>query len=328
MEARLWKDGKTISYRYILQDGSAIPLGKDKDQAILKVAQMGANTAYGSFAAVWILYQNSAYWKRLTPKSQKNYVAYSKNLLKVFAKVHVSTIKPMHIARYLREERINAPIQANKEISLLSNILNIAIENGLIDRNPCKEVKKNPERPRDMVPDTEVLEIFLCWLSNQTPQRQIIALAAEYASLAGSRQIEFLDLTWGEVDFSQGVIRAQRAKQREDKKVIELIAITPRMSDLLNRLKKLNRDCEFLFPNSKNTKYTADGFRTMWQKSIVSAINEGIINKESRFAFHDLRAYYTTQYKKQKGSLPDIHANPATTAKIYERSKLSKRSAL
>ena len=66
----------------------------------------------------------------------------------------------------------------------------------------------------------------------------------------------------------------------------------------------------------------------MWQKSIVSAIPAGVIRDEDHFAFHDLRAYYTTQYKNQKGSLPHIHASPATAAKTYERNKESKRSVI
>lgn len=43
MEARLWKDGKTVSYRFKPVDGAYINLGTDKDQAILKVAQISAN---------------------------------------------------------------------------------------------------------------------------------------------------------------------------------------------------------------------------------------------------------------------------------------------
>ena len=36
---------------------------------------------------------------------------------------------------------------------------------------------------------------------------------------------------------------------------------------------------------------------------------------------HDLRSYYVTQFKAQFGILPSIHADPATTARIYDSSK-------
>lgn len=280
MEARLWADGKTISYRYHPVGGKPVNLGTDKQQAILKVAQMnGEAKDSGTVSDLWRIYQDSTAWKSLTERTQKDYKEYAVHLLRVFGDVHISIIRPAHIARYLRIERSDAPVRANREKALLSNLMQLAIEHGLIDYNVCKEVKRNPEAPRETVPEPETLERFLKWLSNQTPQRQIIALAAEYASLAGNRQIEFLDLTWLQVDEKVGLIRLSRAKQRHNKKVIELIAITPRMSDLLNRLKQLNRDCMFLFPNAKNNKYTSGSFKAVWQECIKSAIQAGVLNK-------------------------------------------------
>lgn len=329
MEARLWKDGKTVSYRYKPVSGKYIHLGTDRQQAILKVAQMNMKlNTHGSLNNLWVMYQSSQGWKKLSDRSKKDYIAYSVPLLKVFGMMHIAAIRPTYIAQYLREERANAPVRANREIALLSNLAQLAIDHGLIDSNPCKEVRRNTETPRDVSPEPEILLSFLQWLEKQTPQRQIIAFAAEYASLAGNRQIEFLDLTWAQIDFNEGIIRTRRAKQRGDRKVIDLITISPRMKTLLLKLKSLNRDCLLVFPNSKNTKYTSSGFRSMWQKSVLSAIDEGIINPSDRFTFHDLRAYYATQHKNESGTLPELHANPATTAKIYERSGKSRRSAL
>ncbi|WP_198363685.1 hypothetical protein [Burkholderia ubonensis] len=37
-----------------------------------------------------------------------------------------------------------------------------------------------------------------------------------------------------------------------------------------------------------------------------------------RFALHDLRAYYVARHKAERGALPDLHANPATTARVYD----------
>ena len=48
----------------------------------------------------------------------------------------------------------------------------------------------------------------------------------------------------------------------------------------------------------------------------------------TRFTFHDLRAYYVMQYKERRGEVPDLHASPTTTARVYERSRVSRRDAL
>ena len=47
-----------------------------------------------------------------------------------------------------------------------------------------------------------------------------------------------------------------------------------------------------------------------------------------RFTFHDLRAYYATTHKKERGTLPDLHKDPGTTAKIYDRNTEVSREAL
>ena len=41
----------------------------------------------------------------------------------------------------------------------------------------------------------------------------------------------------------------------------------------------------------------------------------------ARFTFHDLRACYAAKHKQDRGTLPDLHANPATTARVYDRNK-------
>ncbi|WP_198360188.1 hypothetical protein [Burkholderia ubonensis] len=44
-----------------------------------------------------------------------------------------------------------------------------------------------------------------------------------------------------------------------------------------------------------------------------------------RFALRDLRAYYVARHKAERGALPDLHANPATTARVYDRAKIVRR---
>ena len=153
-------------------------------------------------------------------------------------------------------------------------------------------------------------------------------MVAEYASLSGNRKIETLAIKKDQIDFKNAIIRTQRAKQRGWKIKTDLIEITPKMEALLLKIPSLSRNSNNLFPTMKNTRYTSSDFRTMWNKCILDAIKHGIMNESERFTFHDLRAYYTTPHKLQSGTLPDIHANPATTARIYERSGQSKRSAL
>jgi len=125
-----------------------------------------------------------------------------------------------------------------------------------------------------------------------------------------------------------GFIRLNRAKQHGDAKKVENIIMSPAMQNLATRLLSLPRPSTSLhvFINQKGNPMTESGFATGWQRAMVAALKEGVI--ERRFTFHDLRAYYTTQFKEQHGTLPELHANAATTARVYDRSKVSKRASL
>lgn len=334
MEARPRKNGQ-YTYRYHPLGGKPINLGGDRQAALQKVLDMtGRSSDEGTLNSLWRLYQDTPNWKRLADATRHDYQDCALKLLPVFGEAHAGAIRPADIARYLRVERADAPVRANREAALLSNLLNLAVERGDIDANPCRQVRRNTEQPRTSAPAAELLTTFSEWMAKQTPQRRIIGMMAEYASLAGSRRMEFLDLSWPQIDEVQKVVRTKRGKQRGGKRgeVIELVEITPKLQALIDRLKLLRAergvDCLYVFPTRDNNAYTDRGFKTLWARTMADAISEAVLSKADRFTFHDLRAYYTTQHKKERGALPDLHANPATTARVYDRNKEVKRRAL
>ena len=107
----------------------------------------------------------------------------------------------------------------------------------------------------------------------------------------------------------------------------ELITISSGLQEVLNRMREGASALGYVFraPRTGNP-YSQSGFKTMWGRLMDAALAAGVI--EERFTFHDLRAHYTTYYKERFGDLPDMHANPATTAAVYERSGRVRRKAL
>ncbi len=328
MEARPRKDGK-VTYRYHPVGGKPINLGTDREEAIRQVLGVNAEAHHqGTIRELWGLYQKTQKWSDLKPRTQSDYRQYSMKLLEVMGDVPAAIIRPTDVARYLRVERAEAPVRGNREIALLSNLLTLAIERGEIDANPCKQVKKNSERPRTEAPEPEALRNFLDWLFRSGPARRMLALMAEFAALAGSRRAEFLELQIPQIDMQAGVIRLMRAKQHGGSKKVENIVMGPAMECLARRLLALPRPdtSMHVFLNQQGNPLTESGFTTGWQRAMVAALQEGVIQR--RFTFHDLRAYYTTQFKEQHGNLPELHANTATTARVYDRSKIAKRASL
>ena len=328
MEARPTKKGFT--YRYHPVGGKPINLGSDKIEAVRKVLDItGEGDNIGTIDRLWDQYKASVYWRKLADATRKDYEQCSVPLLKTFGAARASIIEAPDVAKYLRVERSEAPVRANREIALLSNLIGLAIERGEAKHNPCREVRRNEEQPRTEAPDPEEFQKFATWLADQGGQRGVIGMAAEYAALAGNRKVEFLDLGWPQIDEQAGVIRVKRAKQRGKKRgeVIEHIEITPAISALLERLRAVRKDdCLYVFSSKHRTHYTAAGFKAMWTKLMAEALRTKVIGK--RFTFHDLRAYYVTTYKAERGSLPDLHANPATTARVYDRTKIVKRRGM
>jgi integrase len=98
-------------------------------------------------------------------------------------------------------------------------------------------------------------------------------------------------------------------------------------AEALAVLKTIDRPgCEFLFPSRFDRPYSEQGFKSMFSRAMKDALAEKVVSQ--RFTFHDLRAHYATQHKRALGALPDLHADPGTTARVYERSRESRRKAL
>lgn len=330
MEARPRKDGQ-VTYRYhpLKPDGTRgkpITLGTDKNAAIRAVLDQNTRAPdQGTWGQVWRLYQQTPDFARLADSTKKNYIENWAQLSKVFEHGAVAATRPTDIARYLRVERGSAPVVANREVSLLSNLANLAVERGDIDRNPCGEVRRNKERPRTRLVEAAELEAFAAFALAQTPSDRVLIGMAQFAALAGSRRAEFLRLTWPQVD--DQVVRLMRAKQHDGRQKRELIGISERLRAVLDRQREGATPTGWVFRAPRTGRpYSESGFKAMWSRLMKKALAAGVI--ESRFTFHDLRAHYATYFKLAHGDLPDMHASKATTEGVYERSGQASRKAL
>lgn len=323
MEARAFKDGSGASYRYHPVGGKPIPLGTDRQAAVRKVLDLlGRADDTGTVGELWRNYENSADWRNLAERTQADYRACSVHVLQVFGQVHAATIRPADIARYLRVERGAAPVRANREVALLSNLLNLAVERGDIERNPCREVRRNKEQPRTTAPSESEIEAFARWIESR---HRVIGLMAEFCAFTGARRCEFLKMATTQI--KDDAIRLRRAKQR-GKEIVDVVERAPHLDELIARIMALPRPENNIvaFPTRAGRPYTEEGFKSMWSRLMAEAMAAGVV--ERRFTFHDLRAAYTTIYRGKHDRLPNLHRNPETTARVYDRSKEQRRKAL
>jgi integrase len=328
METRLRKDG-LVTYRYHPLGGKPMNLGTDRAAAIRQVLDLlGEHDDAGSLQRLWAQYQQSPSWADLTPRTRADYTDHAGPLLRVFGTMRAADVTAPMVARYLRVERASAPVRANREIALLGNLISLAIEHGEAEHNPCRggQVKRNKERPRTNAPAEADLAALATFAAAKGGQWRIIVLAARFAALAGSRQAELLPLHWPQ--WNETEVRLRRAKQRGGAEKVERVDASPALQTLRDDLQALatNPTMGAVFPNRQGNPYTAQGFACMWGKLMREAIAKSIVAR--RFTFHDLRAYYVTEHKRTTGNLPDTHASPTTTARVYERSREARRKAL
>jgi hypothetical protein len=94
-------------------------------------------------------------------------------------------------------------------------------------------------------------------------QWRVVTRAAEFAALAGSRQVEFLGLHWSRIRNTE--IRLMRAKQRAGVEKVEKVEISPALADLLAWRRMVARDDSLsaVYPNRHRNPYAGDGFASM-----------------------------------------------------------------
>lgn len=89
----------------------------------------------------------------------------------------------------------------NDCVFALSHILNMAIKGGLIDKNPCKDVKRlKVAQTRDRVLSSEEISLLLSKLQGKDRMMVLLGL------LCGLRLNETLNLRWSDFDFQKGLL--------------------------------------------------------------------------------------------------------------------------
>jgi hypothetical protein len=176
-----------------------VNLGTDREAAIEPSAAADARRARQRHdAEMWRLYQTTQDW-RTWPATQTDYTQCSVELLRVFGTMRRRRIRALHVRRYLRKERADAPVRANREAALLSNLLNVAIDQGDVEENVCRHVRRNKERPRSMAPEAQTLERFTSWAWRAAGRRPSSPAWPSSPRSSGSRRIEFRPMAWPQV---------------------------------------------------------------------------------------------------------------------------------
>lgn len=196
---RARKDGTDwIGYYYNAGDRKEIPLGTDLVEAKRKWAELeGTPLEPIGLAAAFKKYRKDVIPKK-APKTQLLNEAELETLAAYFEGATFKSVKTKHLADYRDDRKTKrrlrkdgtvrdpggkpAPVAANRELALFSDLWNYAREWGLTDLpNPCRGLRKNKETPRDNYVDDAV------WAAVYAKGGQDLQDALDLAYLSGQR---------------------------------------------------------------------------------------------------------------------------------------------
>lgn len=250
-----------------------------EDKAKKAAAKKKHLRTFGCIAAMWIDIKKANGLRNNTIKAIE--LSLNKHLIPMFGKCSVHEMTASLAISEL-EKLSNKPATLKKSISVLNEIMNYAINCGLIDTNPLSKIKAAfaiMQHQAFLALSASDLPGFIAWWD--TVSLPSIRYALIFQMLTMVRPSEARDAKWDEIDFDAGlwVIPAIRMKVGRE----HAVPLSSQALAVLEEMKKIRRG-EFIFysTKSKNTpvsktymskiirsgpfaeKTTPHGFRSMW----------------------------------------------------------------
>ena len=225
----------------------------------------------------WLLstYLNSPAFDKLADRSKQDYLRHSRTIRSrklpdgsFFGDSSLTQVNKRTIRGYL--DTAPAPVQANRQISVLRRAWNWVEERQDIPSNPCNGVTPNDEAPRDRYVTHDEYELALSYAPLW------LRISMELAYLCRARRSEVLALTYDDV-IEEGLYVERRKRSQSE------ITDHPRISELIELSKSLPEGTNHLVRNANGDQVSEHGFNSAWRRMAKKM-------GDQHFHFHDLKA--------------------------------------
>ncbi len=266
---------------YLVRKGKWERLDSDYQGALLAYAKAMGGNGQGGMPKL-IDEALEAMRKRLSANTLKQYEAAAERLKKHLAEFEPRQVLPRHVAA-LKLHMADTPNMANRVISFLRMVFAYALEQQIVDSNPCTGIRRHAEKKRDRyITDAE----FEAICSASSPYIRSIL---EMCYLTGQRIGDVLAIRLSDIS-EQGIAFDQ---QKTGAKLI--VGMTPDLEALIGRIKALPRSVRGLTlfcARSGGKPVSYDTVKQAFRKSCAAAGVSGA-------TIHDLRAKSLTDTDKQ-----------------------------
>jgi integrase len=265
------------------------------------------------------------------PATQRDNMLCMKHLRSVFDTAPIDAITPQMIAQYRDsrkskmkgEEGKPATVRANREITLLSHVFNLAREWGYTAKeNPVKGVRKNKETPRDFYADAPV------WNAVYAAACVELQDAMDLNYLTGQRPADVLKMRLSNLKDD-----ALEVQQNKTKKKLRILLDDPehgrtKLGQLVDRIMNRPRKVASLFLvatpagtalNKGTLRTRFDDARATAAKAAEEAGNVELAARIRAFQFRDIRPKAASETDLAHASKLLGHTDKQITRTVYQR---------
>lgn len=254
--------------------------------------------------------------------------------LEYFGNIDLQDITPAKIEDFKRDVKRdtgNKNATINRYLQALSKMLNIAVANDLIAKNPMWSVKKlkennyktrvlsleeekrlfeELERGYEVVGRNRIKKTIYPYIH----LKPLIVCALQ----TGMRRGEILNLKWSNIDFEYNFIELLETKSGKSRKI-------PISSKLMKVLNDVKNNTEYVFINS----YTGMPYNDI-KRSFASLLNKAKIKD---FRFHDFRHTAATRMLEKGADIRTVqeilgHSSVSVTERYTHTNAKNKKSAI
>lgn len=267
------------SYWYV-KAGKWTNLGADLKTALAEYARRISTSAAGMAALIDLAMPSITATVAAGTKASYRYT--TKTLAAIFAEFAPQEVMPKHVAQ-MRRAYLTRPTTGNHLISLLRQIMAYAVEEELIDYNPCIGIKPLPSGKRDRLISSAEYELIY---AQSSPRLQCVM---DMARLTGQRVNDVIGIKRSQL-VEEGISFIQ---QKTGAKLI--VAWSPDLRAVVDRIKTVEHHgvaTMTLFSQRGGQPLKITTIRQQW---ILACQKAGVENAQLR----DLRAMAGTEAKRQ-----------------------------
>ena len=339
---RVWPSGaKTFQYRYRVNGKlERLTIGnypeitlkeaRERHAAARKQAEQGVSPAYtkqldkgaaGSAGIETVKELAAEFMERFVKKERKRPEHVKQmldaDILPDLGKIRVKDITRRHVVKMLDDivDR-GAPVQANRTSSLTKQMFQYAVERGIIDANPCSDIRRQTiggtEKSRDRNLDEKEIQTFWKKIGDATAAKKAadkdtpsiglaMVAALKLLLVTAQRRGELVKAKWSDVSFTESIwtIPAENSKNGKAHKV----PLTPLALTLFKELKSYAGDSAFVLPTTQSNR---KGDAPIAERSLTKAADRAQqIVGIAKWVPHDLRRTAASQLA-ELGVLPHV----------------------